>query len=188
MGERSEVLCTQLEGDEKISGSFLAGLRCFAVSFARVGVHVRSRCVALHFVSLVSGSHPLAVWCALRATPSPLASARVWCTLRVAPSELASARSLRVCFALTRTDPGRLPYCPCGQLRLASRAKHPLRACGGLRPTPTHSHPLVCGAHFVLHQRARSARPFVYVYVCVLRLLPSVRVPCPPPSPTLSCV
>lgn len=172
MDERSSPLYTQLEGDEKISGSFLAGLRCFAVSFARVGAHVRSRCVALHLVSLGSGSHPLAVWCALRATPSALAS----------------ARSLRVCFACTRTDPGRLPYCPCGQLRLTSRAKHPLRVCGGLRPTPTHSHPLVCGAHSVLHQRARSARPSVYVYVCVLRPLPSVRVPCPPPFPTPSCV
>jgi len=80
--------------------------------------------------------------------------------------------TLCVCFALTRTDPGRLPYCPCGQLRLASRAKHTLRVWCALRAAPTCS--------------LRS--PFVCVCSCVLRLSRPLVCPALLPPFTLSCV
>ena len=94
------------QGVEKISVSYLAGQlgsHALAVVFARVGVHVRSRCVALHLVQLRS---PRSARLVLHTS---------CCT------SVRSLRELRCVCAVLRIDPGRL------RCATPTRAQRPLR-------------------------------------------------------------
>lgn len=110
------------QGVKKISVSYLAGQlgsHALAVVFARVGVHVRSRCVALHLVQLRS---PRSARLVLHTS---------CCT------SVRSLRELRYVCAVLRIDPGRSPLRYANQssaptprgVHLVLHQPHSLRSC-----------------------------------------------------------